>query len=325
MSLNMKAIVLAGGYATRLWPITRDRPKMFLPLGESTVIDRSLSSLEDDERISEVFVSTNEYFAEDFREYLADKPFEKPTLSIEGTTAENEKLGVIGALAELVEREDIDEDTLIVAGDNVISFDLSEFIDFFERTNAPTLAAYDIESRKQAKSYGLVDLDGDQVIEFQEKPEDPNSTLISIACYAFPAQTLQRLPEYLDGDTNPDEPGWFLQWLQARQPVYAYTFDEAWFDIGTPESYLEALEWHLNGDNYVAPEATITNTELGTNVHVFAGAELRNTTINHSVVFGNAKIKDSEISRSIIDRESEVNSTELNGALIGKHTQVLGD
>lgn len=321
----MKAIVLAGGYATRLWPITKHRPKMFLPMGESTVIDRIFEALEDDERISEVFVSTNESFEDEFASYLTHRDYEKPTLSIEGTTREAEKLGVVGALAELVERENITEDTLIIAGDNVISFDLSEFIDFFEHRGESTLAAYDVGSREQAKSYGLVDIEGDRVTAFQEKPDDPQSTLVSIACYAFSGQTLQRLDEYLKEGNNPDEPGWFIQWLHEDQPVYAYTFDEAWFDIGTPESYLEALDWHMGGDNYVDEDAILKDTNLGTNAHVFADAELYNTSIEHSVVFGNAMIEDSEIGQSLIDREASVHSARLDGALVGEYTRVRMD
>lgn len=318
----MKAIVLAGGYATRLWPITKQRPKMFLPMGETTVIDRIFAELENDERISEVFVSTNESFEKEFAAYLKESEFEKPTLSIEGTTREAEKLGVVGALAELVEREELDEDTLVIAGDNVISFDLSEFIDFFEAKGDPTLAAYDVGSREQAKSYGLVDLDGDRVTAFQEKPDDPKSTLVSIACYALPAETLPRLDEYLDGGNNPDEPGWFIQWLHENQPVYAYTFDEAWFDIGTPESYLEALEWHMDGESYVADGAVLEDAELGTNALILADAQLRNTTVEHSVVFENATIEDSEIDHSLIDREAHVRSARLDGALVGEHTRL---
>src|SRR6056297_2784365 len=98
----MKAVVLAGGYATRLWPITKHRPKMFLPVGEETVIDVIFEDLEEDDRISEVFVSTNERFAETFEQYLADSPFEKPTLSVEETVAEDEKFGVVGALEQLI-------------------------------------------------------------------------------------------------------------------------------------------------------------------------------------------------------------------------------
>ena len=159
---------------------------MFLPMGETTVIDRIFVTFEDDERITEVFVSTNGSFEQEFSSYLQESEFEKPTPSIEGTTREAEKLGVVGALAELVEQEELNEDTLVIAGDNVISFDLSEFIDFFETKGDPTLAAYDVESREQAKSYGLVDLEGDQVTAFQEKPDEPKSTLVSIACYVSP-------------------------------------------------------------------------------------------------------------------------------------------
>ncbi|WP_256391871.1 sugar phosphate nucleotidyltransferase [Natronoarchaeum rubrum] len=318
----MKAIVLAGGYATRLWPITKNRPKMFLPIGDTTVIDRIFADLEDDDRISEVFVSTNERFAEDFREHLAESRFEKPTLTIEETVAEDEKFGVVGALAQLVDRENVEEDTVVIAGDNLISFDVSEFIDFFESKGSPSLAAYDVGSREKAKSYGLVDLDGDEVVEFQEKPDDPNSTLVSIACYGFPADALGLLEEYLESGNNPDEPGWFIQWLQDRSSVYAFTFEEAWFDIGTPESYLEAIAWYLGGDTHVAESATIENSRLGENVHVMPDAEVVDSDLDKSIVFSDATLRDCDIRSSIIDRDTDLNGLNLQGALIGAHTQI---
>jgi len=318
----MKAIVLAGGYATRLWPITKNRPKMFLPIGDTTVIDRIFADLEDDDRISEVFVSTNERFAEDFREHLAESRFEKPTLTIEETVAEDEKFGVVGALAQLVDRESIEEDTVVIAGDNLISFNVSEFVDFFEEKGSPALAAYDVGSREKAKSYGLVDLDGDEVVDFQEKPEDPNSTLVSIACYGFPADALGLLEEYLESGNNPDEPGWFVQWLQDRRSVHAFTFEEAWFDIGTPESYLEAIAWYLGGDNHVAETATIENSRLGENVHVMPDAEVLDSDLDQSIVFPDATLRDCDIRSSIIDRDTDLDGLNLQGALIGAHTQI---
>jgi len=318
----MKAIVLAGGYATRLWPITKNRPKMFLPIGDTTVIDRIFADLEDDDRISEVFVSTNERFAEDFREHLAESSFEKPTLTIEETVAEDEKFGVVGALAQLVDRENVEEDTVVIAGDNLISFDVSEFVDFFEEKGSPVLAAYDVGSREKAKSYGLVDLDGDEVVEFQEKPEDPNSTLVSIACYGFPADALSLLSEYLDSGNNPDEPGWFVQWLQDRRSVHAFTFEEAWFDIGTPESYLEAIAWYLDGETHVAETATIENSRLGENVHVMPDAEVLDSDVDQSIVFPDATLRDCDIRSSIIDRDTDLDGLNLQGALIGAHTQI---
>jgi glucose-1-phosphate thymidylyltransferase len=319
----MKAVVLAGGYATRLWPITKHRPKMFLPVGDSTVIDQIFAELEADDRVDEVYVSTNERFADDFREHLADSEFDKPRLTVEDTTEEDEKFGVVGALAQLFDRENITDDTLVIAGDNLISFGVSDFIDFFEAKGASTLAAYDVGSRERAKSYGLVELDGEQVVDFQEKPDDPKSTLVSIACYAFTAETIPQLDEYLESGNNPDEPGWFVQWLQERNPVYAYTFDEAWFDIGTPESYLEAVGWKLDGENRIADSATVENTTVGENVHVMPGAAVVNSSVNNSIVFPSATIQDCDIRDSIIDEKTRVENMDLAGALIGAHTQIL--
>jgi glucose-1-phosphate thymidylyltransferase len=318
----MDAIVLAGGYATRLWPITKHRPKMFLPVGDETVIDRVFAGLEDDDRIEDVYVSTNERFADDFREYLEDSAFDKPVLSVEETTAEDEKFGVVGALAQLVDREGIDDDTVVIAGDNLISFDVGEFVDFFESKGAPTIAAYDVGSREKASSYGLVDLDGDEVVDFQEKPDDPKSTLVSIACYAFTADTIGLLDTYLEDDNNPDEPGWFVQWVQQRETVHAFTFDGAWFDIGTPESYLEAVAWTLDGDTIVADDATVDNTTVGENVHVMSGAELTNTSVDNAVIFPEATVRDCDIRESIIDEKTHVENIDLAGALIGAHTQI---
>ena len=318
----MKAVVLAGGYATRLWPVTKHRPKMFLPIGETTVIDRILAELEADDRVDDVYVSTNERFAEDFETHLANADYEKAQLSVEKTRAEDEKFGVIGALAQLVDREGIaGEDLFVVAGDNLISFDVAEFLDFFEDERDPTIAAYDVGSREKARSYGLVTLDGDEVVDFQEKPEDPNSTLVSIACYAFPADSV-RFAEYLESGNNPDEPGWYLQWLVGNDTVRAFTFDGAWFDIGTPQSYLEAVAWELGSENLVADSAPIENSSLGQHVLVSADAEIVDSGLENTVVFPGATIRDCEIRNSIIDRETHVENLDLAGALIGAHTQI---
>jgi len=319
----MHAVVLAGGYATRLWPVTRNRPKMLLPVGERTVIDRILGELESDDRIEDVYVSTNERFADDFQRHVEHSEFEKPQLSVEETIDEDEKLGVIGALAQLVDREGLDSsDLLVVAGDNLISFDLSTFLDHFEEKATATLAAYDVGSRQRASSYGLVDLDGEEVVDFQEKPDDPPSTLVSIACYTFPANDV-RFAEYLDSGNNPDEPGWFIQWLQDRRPIHAFTFEEAWFDIGTPESYLDAVSWALDGQSVVAADATVENSEIGDNVHVMSGATVVDSSLDRSIVFPGATVERGHLRDSIVDREATVRDIDLSGALVGAHSQLL--
>ncbi|MCL7418924.1 MAG: NDP-sugar synthase [Halalkalicoccus sp.] len=321
----MDAIVLAGGYATRLWPITKHRPKMFLPIGDETVIDQVFAGFEDDDRIDDVYVSTNERFAAEFEEHIAASRFEKPRVSVEDTSAEDEKFGVVGALAQLVEREGLDDDTLVIAGDNLISFDVSEFIDFFEANDAPVLAAYDVGSYDRASQYGIVDIEEDRVVSFEEKPDEPASTLASIACYGFPAETLPKLGEYLENGNNPDEPGWFIQWLVERGDVYGFVFDEAWYDIGTPESYLDAVEWFLDGDTHIHPDATVENSEIGQNVHVMAGARLEGVTAERSVIFPDVTVKDCELRGTIIDEGTRVEDINLSGALIGAHTLINSD
>ncbi|MFC7155474.1 NDP-sugar synthase [Halomarina halobia] len=317
----MYAVVLAGGYATRLWPITRHRPKMLLPVGDTTVIDRILTELEADDRIERVYISTNERFAGSFERHIDDESYEKATLSIEETVAEDEKFGVIGALAQLVEREGVDDDLLVVAGDNLMGFPMSDFLDDFEARGAPTVAAYDVGSREKATSYGLVALDGDRVVDFQEKPDDPKSTLVSIACYAFPEASV-RFEEYLAGDNNPDEPGWFIEWLQANEPVYAYQFDEPWFDIGTPEAYLEAVAWALDGDVRVAEDAAVDGCDFGENVHVMSGARLSGVSLSNAVVFPETEIADAALRESIVDEHCRIEGKDLRDSLVGSYSQL---
>jgi len=316
----MDAIVLAGGYATRLWPITRHRPKMFLPVGEMTVIDRIFTELEADDRIDRVFVSTNERFAADFRSYLDTVPYEKPRLSVEETTTEDEKFGVIAALAQLVRREDINDDTLVIAGDNLISFSVSEFLDHFTAHDGPTLAAYDVGDLDRARSYGVLAVEDGLVTRFREKPDEPESTLVSIACYGFPAATLDRLEEFLETTDAPDEIGWFVQWLVDRAQVGAFVFDEAWFDIGTPASYLDAVSWYLDGDALIHPDATVEDSTIGENVHVMEGAEIIDSHLERAVVFPNATIRSCDIRSSIIDKNTVMERLDLQGAQVGADT-----
>jgi glucose-1-phosphate thymidylyltransferase len=311
----MDAVVLAGGYATRLWPITRHRPKMLLPVGDTTVIDRILAELESDDRVETVYLSTNEAFASVFQEHVDEMGYGKVQLSIEDTTEEDEKFGVVGALAQLVEREGVDEDLFVIGGDNLIGFDVGDFLDYFERKGTSVLAAYDVGSRQKAKSYGLVTLDGEQVVDFQEKPDDPESTLVSIACYAFPADSI-RFAEYLSDDQNPDEPGWYVEWLQSRETVNAFTFDDAWFDIGTPESYLETVEWELDGGSLIHPDATVEDSEIGETVHVMAGAEVTDSSLDRTILFPGAEVEDCDLDDSILGEDVELDGLNGRNALL---------
>jgi glucose-1-phosphate thymidylyltransferase len=301
----MDAVVLAGGYATRLWPITRYRPKMLLPVGDTTVVDRILTDLESDDRVDTIYLSTNEAFGSVFQGHVDEMGYETVEVSVEDTSDEDEKFGVVGALAQLVEREGIDDDLLVVGGDNLVGFDIGEFLDYFQRRETSVLAAYDVGSRQEAKSYGLVSLDDERVVDFQEKPDDPESTLVSIACYVFPADSI-RFTEYLSDGQNPDEPGWYIDWLRSREPVYAFGFDDVWFDIGTPDSYLETVEWALDGGSLVHPDATVENSDLGEAVHVMAGAEVTDSSLDRTVLFPDAAVENCDLDSSILGESVEL-------------------
>ena len=318
----MDAIVLAGGYATRMWPITRNRPKMLLPVGDTTVIDKTLAQLDADDDVEDVYISTNERFAADFENYVDEQGYEKPELSVEDTSDEDEKFGVVGALAQLIDREGLDDDLLVIAGDNMVGFDIEDFVDFFEDKQSPVLAAYDVGDRERAKSYGLVELDGEEVIDFQEKPDDPNTTLASIACYAFPADVLPQFDTYLADDQNPDEPGWFLQWLQDRQSVYAFTFDDVWFDIGEAAAYLDAVDWKLGGEPTVADSATVENSDLNGSTHVMAGATVKDATLTDTLVFPDAHVEDAVLTDTVFDEKATVEGIDLTESLVGSYSQL---
>jgi glucose-1-phosphate thymidylyltransferase len=318
----MDAVVLAGGYATRLWPITRHRAKPLLPVAGEPIVDHILRPLEDEDRIDTVYVSTNERFADDFHEHLRGR-YEKTEVLVEPTREEDEKLGTVGALAELIERVEVDDDLLVIAGDNLFSFEVSEFLDYFEDRGTPCLTAYDVGSRRKASSYGLVELDGDRVVGFDEKPEKPESTLVSIACYAFPDDALGRLNEYLSDDGNPDAPGYFVEWLHERENVGAYTFDGAWFDVGTRDSYLDANAYLLDGA-LVEKDATVERTELGENVYVMGGATVEDSELERTVVFDDATLRDCSLRDTVVDSETKLENIDLSSALVGAHTKLNG-
>ena len=318
----MKAVILAGGFATRLWPITRHRPKMLLPLGETTVIDRIYAELEAEKRIDAVYVSTNERFAADFAHHLHNHSYEKPQLSVEETTAEEEKLGVIGALGELIKREGIDDDLLVIAGDNIVDFAIADFLETFDRKAAPTIAVYDVEDSAHATAYGVVELDGDRVVGFEEKPDHPASTCVSVGCYAFPRSSLSLVSTYLAGDNDPDEIGWFVTWLHSREPTYTYSFEGEWFDVGTLESYLDAVAWKLDGKSKVAASATLDNVNVGSNVHIMTESRLTDVDIKDAVIFPEAAIERSTIRRSVVDEGADLEGLVLDNAMVGAYTSI---
>jgi glucose-1-phosphate thymidylyltransferase len=240
----MKAIVLAGGFAKRLWPLTLDKAKPLLEIAGKPMINYIIEKLGGIGGIDEIFVSTNERFRQDFRQWLKKYKFKKIKIVIEKTRNEGEKLGAIAGISFVLEKEKIDDDCIIIAGDNLFGFTIPEFIGFYKEKKYPVVALFDVGNYEKAKQYGIAKIDENGIIrKFLEKPEKPPSTLASTCCYIFPRKTVKLFPEYIKEDNLKDAPGFFLQWLIRREKVFAFVFSSYWFDVGSFESLEEAKKF----------------------------------------------------------------------------------
>lgn len=234
----MKLLVLAAGYATRLYPLTLDRPKALLSVGGQPLLDRLLSSLAGI-GADETFVVTNAKFAPQFREWAEGRP--GVTVIDDGTTSEDDRLGAIGDIGFVLDRAGIDDDLVVVAGDNLFSSDLGAFGDFCRARNAPVLALYDVGDLSQMSKYNAVETDeGGRVTYFEEKPAEPTSTLTGIALYFYPRHVLPLIRQYLAEGNNPDQPGRLVQWLYPRRDVLTWRVPGEWFDIGSERTLRDA-------------------------------------------------------------------------------------
>jgi glucose-1-phosphate thymidylyltransferase len=322
----MKAIILAGGHATRLWPITKNRAKPLLPLGEEPIIDHIVQDIKDE--VDEIIISTNEKFEEDFNNYVADKGLQKTVrVVVENQDSEDEKPGTIGAIINLLAKEEIEDDLIVIGGDNYQSFDGAEFVEFCEEKDGPANVVYDVKDEEFATQFGIVDVDDEKIVDFEEKPEEPPSTLASIAWYYFPSEDLTLFGEYEDHFAKTDvpeeqyldEPGRLIEWAHKQTDMYAFSFDGDWFDVGTPEGYLKATASVTDGK---IVNGSTDRSEIGENVVIMDGAEVANSTVENSIIFPEANVKDSEVRNSILDQHAKVDDVDLNDALIGEHTDI---
>jgi glucose-1-phosphate thymidylyltransferase len=236
----MKALILAAGYATRLRPLTESVPKHLLPLGGRPMVDWILDKLRETSA-DEIHLVTNARFADDFRHWAAGKDV---TVHDDATTSNEDRLGAIGDIRFVRQQADIDDDLLVIAGDNLFEYSLRDFEDFWRSKDGSAVAVYDVGDLELAKRYCVVDTDADdRIVAFVEKPPEPPSTLAATAAYLYPREHAARVEEYLREGNPRDAPGNFPAWLHSRAPVYAYRFVGDWFDIGDHRQLLEADNW----------------------------------------------------------------------------------
>ena len=241
----MNVLILAAGYATRLYPLTQDKAKPLLEVAGKPMIEWVTDNLAFVPDLETIYLVTNNKFAESFQKWADRYKQRHPELRFkivnDGSTSDSDKLGAIGDINLVITREELaDKDLIIVAGDNLFSEPLTDFVDHAKGSEA-TLATYDVGDLEAIKKYAAITIDADGIItQFEEKPAKSQSTLAGIALYYFSKETLALFTTYLAAGNNPDQPGRFIQWLYTRKAVKTFQIRGTWFDIGSKETLEEA-------------------------------------------------------------------------------------
>jgi glucose-1-phosphate thymidylyltransferase len=227
----MKCLILASGFGTRMYPLTLDHAKALLPYRDKPMINHIVDKIPPH---IEILVNVNKKFEADFVEWQK-RQARKITVCVENVHSEKEMLGAVGALHYWIKNKDITEDLLLFGSDNYFEFDLSSFISFFNGKNA-LIAVHDVGDPSRATQYGVVKLEGRRIVELEEKPAKPKSSMVSTACWILPSRVFPLVAEFCK-ETMRDNLGNLVSYLVERDEVYAYPFAETWMDIGSLEIY----------------------------------------------------------------------------------------
>ena len=232
------AVLLAAGYATRLYPLTKDQPKALLPLGPGTILDGVIRTLGEVPDLRKTVLVTNHRFADQFRAW--QKASGAPVEVIDdGTASAESRLGAIRDLALTRTRTDAADDLLVIGTDNLFEWSLADFIAKARRhAPTPSIGLWRAPSKAAATQFGVVTRDGtDRITAFVEKSPTPPSADVALCVYYFPGAMCGEIDRFLRSGGNPDAPGYFIEWLTRQGPVYGLMMPGAWYDIGSLESY----------------------------------------------------------------------------------------
>ncbi|MBU1726152.1 MAG: nucleotidyltransferase family protein [Candidatus Omnitrophica bacterium] len=241
----MKALILAAGYATRLYPLTKNFPKSLLKVKDKPIIDYILEKVLLVPGIDEIVVVTNSKFAVQFRKWARLQQAGKRISVLDDLTKSNEtRRGAVGDIHFAIDKKRMKDDLLVIGGDNLFDGDLNKLISFAKKKNGPVIGVYDIKSKHEATKYGVIKLNrGKRIVEFREKPSKPQSTLVGMCLYYFPKQKLDLVKEYIkDKKGKRDATGFYIEWLRKKVDIYGYALSGKWYDIGDYKFYNQAKD-----------------------------------------------------------------------------------
>lgn len=243
----MDAIILAAGYATRLYPLTENKPKPLLNVAGKPIIEHIIRKLEQINQINKIYIVTNDKFEQHFKEWLDNFDSIKPTEIVnDGTKSNEDRLGALGDIHYTINLKNLNNDIIVIAGDNLFELSLLDVFNFFKKRKTNVIVLHDIKDFELAKQYGIVGIGNNIVMNFEEKPVSPKSTLASTGIYLFPKKTIELIKKYIAQGNNPDKTGSFIEWLYKRDIVHSYVTDKKWYDIGSLEQ-LEKADRYYKG------------------------------------------------------------------------------
>ena len=241
----MKNIVIAAGYATRLYPLTENFPKPLLKIGERSILDRILDDVDGIEDIDEHIIVTNHKFAEIFNNWVSErkqKPGTKPIRIIDDGTTDNEnRLGAVKDLLLAIDEFGINDDIMVLAADNVLDFSFQGFVNFFKQKNTSVIMCHHEPELYKLQRTGVIAVDDDmKVLEMQEKPEHPVSNWAVPPFYIYKKNDLPLIRDCLNHGCGFDAPGNLAHYLVNATTIHAWIMPGSRYDVGSLDSYKEA-------------------------------------------------------------------------------------
>ncbi len=241
----MKCLILAAGYATRLYPLTENFPKPLLKVGEKAILDWLVDDLVETTDLDEFVVISNHKFAQHFEDWKNNKQKVRPyaiTVIDDGTSTNETRLGAVKDIQLAVDKLNLTDDLLVMAGDNVLDFSLSEFVCFAKAKGTSCVMCHEENELKKQQKTAIITVDEEGLItSYEEKPQEPKGNLAVPPFYYYKAQDVKRIPEALASGCGYDAPGSFAAWLSHQTTMHAYRMLGKRYDIGDMASY-EAVQ-----------------------------------------------------------------------------------
>jgi glucose-1-phosphate thymidylyltransferase len=313
----MHAFILAGGFATRLWPLTEKRAKPLLPVAGVPLVEYLVRDIPEDIPIT---ISTNAFFKEPFEQWAATTGRGNITVLIEETKSDDQKLGALGATAQWITEANIQEDVLLLTGDNYCGFSFDTFLEA-AKPNTTLIAVHDIGSLDLAKAFGTVIAEDSVVKAFEEKPKEPKTTLVNTGCSLLPASTLPVLVEH--AISHPDNVGGVFEELLKRGfPIECFSFSEPWFDIGSFDAYIESTK-ALVGHAVIEEEGvSLDRTKCEGSVVIGENCSIIDSELTDTVLFEDCVIEDCVLDNCVLDRGCHLKGIDLTGKMLREGTNL---